>query len=139
MRRGTGTGILLEKENAYDEYTDAPIRHTRLKDQVTQNSPPPRPDRRARRRFRARWPEELKIVTDGGPVLNYTFKSANRLTLAEGKRLPSRRLRRAELQQMVFLPHGPWTLKVQRLSTPRALVTVFEVWFAGARPVRAGT
>ena len=28
--------------------------------------------------------KSLKIVTDDGPVLHYAFKSANRLTLAEG-------------------------------------------------------
>jgi len=76
--------------------------------------------------------KSLKIVTDNGPVLNYSFKSKNKLTLAEGSgaavecgygALP--------LKSLVFFSH-------MIPKTPRGfnvfvdlntnLVTVFEVW-----------
>jgi hypothetical protein len=77
----------------------------------------------------------LRIVTDNGPVLSYTFKSKNKLTLAED-RGPS-----------VSCPYGALTLKrlalfshlipgTQRgyavvLDLDTRLATVFEIWFSG--------
>src|SRR5512135_121906 len=79
--------------------------------------------------------KSLKIVTDNGPVLNYSFKSKNKLTVAEGSgsavecgygALP--------LKSLVFFSH-------MIPKTPRGfnvfvdldtnLVTVFDVWLCG--------
>jgi hypothetical protein len=81
--------------------------------------------------------KSLKIVTDDGPVLHYAFKSANRLTLAEGSASAVEAAYGAlELKQMVFFSHMvPGTLKGFNVfvDLKSHLATVFEVWFAGGK------
>lgn len=81
--------------------------------------------------------KSLKIVTDNGPVLDYAFKSANRLTLAEGSASAVEAAYGAlELKQIVFFSHMvPGTLKGFNVfvDLKSNLATVFEVWFAGGK------
>jgi hypothetical protein len=77
----------------------------------------------------------MKIVTDEGPVLNYTFGSRNRLTLAEGGGPPVEGGYGAlALQQLVLFSHMvPGTQRGYTVIVDRQtnLATVFEVWFSG--------
>jgi hypothetical protein len=79
--------------------------------------------------------KSLRIVTDNGPVLSYTFKSKNKLTLAEdaGGRVESGYGALA-LKQIVLFSH--LVPKTQRgyhviVDTKSNLATVFEIWFSG--------
>jgi hypothetical protein len=84
--------------------------------------------------------KSLKIVTDNGPVLNYSFKSKNRLTLAEGSGAAVEAAYGAlTLKQMVFFTHMlPKTRKGYNVFVdPQTnLATVFEVWFCGGKDPR---
>jgi hypothetical protein len=76
--------------------------------------------------------KSLKIVTDNGPVLNYSFGSRNRLTLAEGGKAAVRAGYGAlTLKQLVFFSHMiPGTQRGFNVFVDlnTNLVTVFEVW-----------
>ena len=79
--------------------------------------------------------KSLRIVTDEGPVLSYTFSSRNRLALSGGGGAAVESGYGAlSLQQLVLFSHMvPGTQKgynvVVDLET--GLATVFEVWFSG--------
>lgn len=81
--------------------------------------------------------KSLKIVTDNGPVLNYSFKSKNRLTLAEGGNPAVEAGYGAlTLKELVFFSH--MIPKAQKgynvfVDLKTDLVTVFEVWFCGGK------
>ena len=81
--------------------------------------------------------KSLKIVTENGPVLNYSFKSKNKLTLAEaGGAAVEASYGALKLQQMVFFSHMvPKTQKGFNvfLDLKTNLVTVFEVWLCGGK------
>ncbi len=79
--------------------------------------------------------KSLRIVTDDGPVLSYTFKSKNKLTLTEdkGARLDAG-YGALGLKQIVLFTH--LVPKTQRgyhviVDLKSNLATVFEVWFSG--------
>ena len=76
--------------------------------------------------------KSLKIVTDDGPVLEYTFKDKKRLTLSEnsGARVEAG-YGALPLKQIVFFSHMiPGALKGYNVFVDlnTNLVTVFEVW-----------
>ena len=79
--------------------------------------------------------KSLRIVTDGGPVLSYTFKGKNKLALAEDSGAPVESGYGALLLNQIacFSHMVPRTQKgytvVVDLRTH--LATVFEVWFSG--------
>jgi hypothetical protein len=77
----------------------------------------------------------LRIVTDDGPVLDYTFSSGSELTLAEGNGSPVRGGYGAlELKQLVLFSHllpGTQRGYTVVLDQDTELVTVFEMWFSG--------
>ncbi len=78
--------------------------------------------------------KSLKIVTKEGPVLEYTFKSKNELTLVEdgGSKIKSG-YGALTLKQMVFFSHMiPGTQKGYNVfaDLDTDLVTVIEVWFS---------
>ncbi len=81
--------------------------------------------------------KSLKIVTDNGPVLNYSFKSKNKLTLAEGSGAAVESAYGAlTLKQMVFFSH--MIPRTQRgfnvfVDLNTNLVTVFEVWLSSGK------
>ncbi len=81
--------------------------------------------------------KSLKIVTDSGPVLNYTFKDKRRLKVAEGSGSPVECGYGAlTLKQVVFFSHMmPKTQKGYNIvvDLKTNLVTVFEVWFNGGK------
>ncbi|HSW38008.1 MAG TPA: MoaF N-terminal domain-containing protein, partial [Acidobacteriota bacterium] len=81
--------------------------------------------------------KSLKIVNDNGPVLNYSFKNKNRLTLAEGNAPAVEAGYGAlTLKQMVFFSHMvPKTQKGYNvfIDLKTNLATVFEVWFSGGK------
>ncbi|NLT66444.1 MAG: hypothetical protein GXX84_07555 [Acidobacteria bacterium] len=81
--------------------------------------------------------KSLKIVTDDGPVLNYTFTSKNRLTLKEGSGASVESGYGAlVLKPLVVFSHMlPKTEKGYNviLDLKTNLVTVFEVWFCGGK------
>ncbi len=81
--------------------------------------------------------KSLKIVTDKGPVLNYSFKTKNRLTLAENNTAAVEAGYGAlTLKQMVFFSHMiPKTQKGYNVfvDLKTNLATVFEVWFCGGK------
>jgi len=76
-------------------------------------------------------------VTDNGPVLNYSFKSKNRLTLAEGSAAAVESAYGAlTLKQLVFFSH--MIPRTQRgfnvfVDLNTNLVTVFEVWLSSGK------
>lgn len=79
----------------------------------------------------------MKIVTDNGPVLNYSFKSKNKLTLAEGKGAAVEAGYGAlKLKQMVFFSH---MLPKERkgynvfVDLNTNMATVFEVWLCSGK------
>ncbi|HQE93940.1 MAG TPA: MoaF N-terminal domain-containing protein [Anaerolineae bacterium] len=78
----------------------------------------------------------LKIVTDNGPVLNYTFKNKNRLTLAEGSEPAIECGYGAlDLTPLVLFSHmDPKTQKGFNVVIDQntRLVTVLAVWFSSA-------
>jgi hypothetical protein len=79
--------------------------------------------------------KSLKIVTDNGPVLNYSFKSKNTLTLAEDSGTAAESKYGAlKLKQMVFFSHMiPKTRKGYNVfvDLETNLATVFEIWLCG--------
>jgi hypothetical protein len=81
--------------------------------------------------------KSLKIVTDGGPVLDYAFKDTNRLTLSENSGAPFNAGYGAlTLKQMVFFSHMiPGAQKGYNVfvDLDTNLVTVFEVWLSSGR------
>ena len=85
--------------------------------------------------------KSLKIVTDNGPVLNYSFKGKNKLTLAEDSGAAVETGYGAlTLKQMVFFSH--MIPKTQRgfnvfVDLDTNLVTVFEVWLSSDRKEKA--
>jgi hypothetical protein len=82
----------------------------------------------------------LKIVTDSGPVLSYTFRDKRQLTVAEGEAAPVQSGYGAlTLMQVVFFSH--MVPKTQRgynvvIDLESHLATVFEVWFSGYKDNR---
>ncbi len=88
--------------------------------------------------------KSLKIVTKDGPVLDYTFKKNNSLTLSEdgGKEINAG-YGALDLKQMVFFSHMiPGEQKGYNVfvDMDTNLVTVIEVWFpenAGGGPPQA--
>jgi hypothetical protein len=78
--------------------------------------------------------KSLKIVTNEGPVLNYTFKDKNKLTISEnGGANVSAGYGALTLKQMVFFSHMiPKTQKGYNVfvDLDTNLVTVFEVWLS---------
>ena len=81
--------------------------------------------------------KSLKIVTRDGPVLDYAFKSKNRLILSEsGASRVSAGYGALTLRQMVFFSHMiPKTQKGYNvfIDLDTNLVTVFEVWLSSGR------
>jgi hypothetical protein len=81
--------------------------------------------------------KSLKIVTDDGPVLSYSFNSKNELTLSENSGTPIKAgYGSLTLKQMVFFSHMvPRTLRGYNVfvDLDTNLVTVFEVWFCGGK------
>ncbi len=81
--------------------------------------------------------KSLKIVTEKGPVLNYSFKNKNRLTLAENNAAAVEAAYGAlTLKQLVFFSH--MIPKAQKgfnvfVDLKTNLATVFEVWFCGGK------
>ena len=77
----------------------------------------------------------IKIVTDTGPVLEYSFKNASSLTLSEGGgRGVDSAYGALTLKNLVLVSHMiPGTQKGYNLviDLDTNLATVFEVWFSG--------
>lgn len=77
---------------------------------------------------------KLKIITDDGPTLEYTFDTARALTLAVNGKLVKAGYGALEDRQLVLVSHMvPGTLRGYQLVIDRetGLATVFELWFAG--------
>jgi hypothetical protein len=76
--------------------------------------------------------KSFKIVTDNGPILNYSFRSKNGLTLAEGNKAAVRTGYGAlTLKTLVFFSHMiPGTQRGFNVfvDLDTRLATVFEVW-----------
>jgi hypothetical protein len=85
--------------------------------------------------------KSLKIVTDNGPVLNYSFKSKNKLTLAEGSGAAVECGYGAlTLKSLVVFSHMiPKTERGFNIFFDRDtnLVTVFEVWLCDDKKEKA--
>jgi len=66
----------------------------------------------------------MKIVTDGGPVLNYVFKDKRKLALAEGNGSPVESGYGAlTLKQLVFFSHMvPGIQRASMLSSIRTRI-----------------
>jgi hypothetical protein len=81
--------------------------------------------------------KSLKIVTDGGPTLNYTFKDKRKLVLAEnGGSAVESGYGALTLKQVVFFSHMiPKTQKGYNVfvDLDTNLVTVFEVWLSSGK------
>ncbi len=81
--------------------------------------------------------KSLKITTDEGPVLSYSFKDKNRLAFSEsGGEAIEAGYGALTLKQMVLFSHMvPGTLKGYSVfvDLESNLVTVFEVWFCGGK------
>jgi len=86
--------------------------------------------------------KSLKIVTDDGPILNYTFNSKNNLNLAEDDGASVEAGYGAlTMKQMVFFSHMiPGTQKGYNVfvDLDTNLVTVFEVWFSSGKTQGGG-
>jgi hypothetical protein len=84
--------------------------------------------------------KKLKILTDNGPALNYTFKDTDTLTVSIDDGGPVESGYGAlMLQQVVFFSH--MVPKTQTgynvfIDLERNLATVFEVWFSGYKDLR---
>jgi hypothetical protein len=81
--------------------------------------------------------KSLKIVTDNGPTLNYTFKDKRKLVLAEnGGTAVESGYGALTLKQVAFFSHMiPKTQKGYNVfvDLDTNLVTVFEVWLSSGR------
>ncbi len=81
--------------------------------------------------------KSLKIVTDNGPVLDYTFKDSNRLTFSEnGSGAFEAGYGALTLKQVVFFSHMiPGAQKGYNVfvDLDTNLVTLFEVWLSSGR------
>ncbi len=81
--------------------------------------------------------KSLKIVTDNGPTLNYTFKDKRKLILAEnGGAAVESGYGALTLKQVVFFSHMiPKTQKGYNVfvDLDTNLVTVFEVWLSSGK------
>jgi hypothetical protein len=81
--------------------------------------------------------KSLKIVTDNGPALNYSFKSKSKLTLAEGEGAPVEHGYGAlTLKSLILFSHlDPKTQRGFNIvyDSKTNLVTVFETWFCGGK------
>ena len=79
--------------------------------------------------------KRLKIVTDGGPTLDYTFRSAKELELSEnGGKAVKANYGALDSRSLVLVTHMlPGTQRGYKLvvDTHSRLVTVFEVYFSG--------
>ena len=84
--------------------------------------------------------KKIRIVTDNGPVLDYTFKNKNRLAVSVGSKTSVECGYGAlDLEPVVFFSH-----MVPRSQTgynvfidlASNLATVFEVWFSGYKDLR---
>jgi hypothetical protein len=77
----------------------------------------------------------LRIVTDNGPTLAYSFRSANRLSVAEnGGRAVETGYAALTLDHVALITHlVPGTQRGYHAVVDRntGLATVFEVWFSG--------
>ena len=82
----------------------------------------------------------LKIVTDDGPVLTYTFKAGRRLTLVEDSASAIEAGYGAlTLKDIILFSHMiPKTQKgfIVIIDLKTNLTTVFEVWFSGYKDLR---
>jgi len=81
--------------------------------------------------------KSLKIVTDNGPTLDYTFKDRNQLNLSENNGAPiTAKYGALTLRQVYFFSHMiPGTQKGYNVFVDQDtnLVTVFEVWLSSGR------
>jgi hypothetical protein len=81
--------------------------------------------------------KSIKILTEKGPVLSYSFKNRNKLMLSENGGNPIEAgYGSLTLKQMIFFSHMvPRTLKGYKVfvDLDTNLVTVFEVWFCGGK------
>ena len=81
--------------------------------------------------------KSLKIITDNGPTLNYTFKDKRKLVLAEdGGASVESGYGALTLKQVVFFSHMiPKTQKGYNVFVDlnTNLVTVFEIWLSGGK------
>ena len=79
--------------------------------------------------------QRLKIVTDGGPTLEYDFRSARELSLSENGNSPlTAGYGALELKQLTVISHlVPGTQRGYHVVVDRdsRLATVFETWFSG--------
>jgi hypothetical protein len=79
--------------------------------------------------------ESIKIVTDKGPALSYTFARGNRLSLAEnGGSAVEAGYGALTLGGVVFLSHlipGTQRGYAVAIDQDKSLVTVIELWFSG--------
>jgi len=79
--------------------------------------------------------QSLRIVTDNGPTLRYSFTGTNRLSVAEGDASPVQAPYGAlALRQLVLFSHlVPGTQRGYQVVVDRdtQLATVFETWFSG--------
>ena len=84
--------------------------------------------------------KSIKIVTDKGPSLEYSFKNTNTLSLSEnGESRIDCGYGALTLKQVVFLSHMiPGTQKGYCIALDRksCLATVIEVWFSGSEDNR---
>jgi hypothetical protein len=84
--------------------------------------------------------KSIKIVTDDGPVLSYTFRDRRRLTFAEGGAAAVEAGYGAlTLRHVVLFSHMvPKTQKGYNviIDLKNNLATVFEVWFSGYQDLR---
>ncbi len=79
--------------------------------------------------------KSMKIVTDNGPVLEYTFRDISRLSLIEdGKKAVECGYGALTLKHVVFFSHMiPGTQKGYNIAIDlkSGLATVIEIWFCG--------
>lgn len=81
--------------------------------------------------------KSLKIVTDDGPVLSYSFRDSKRLAFSEnGEKTVEAGYGALSLKQVAFFSHMvPQTLRGYNvfIDLDSNLVTVFEIWFCGGK------
>jgi hypothetical protein len=79
--------------------------------------------------------KSMKIVTDNGPVLEYSFRDISRLSLIEdGKKSVECGYGALTLKHVVFFSHMiPYTQRGYNITINQksGLATVIEVWFCG--------